>query len=144
MHEGQKPYQCDICEKSFTMKSDLRRHVATVHNKERPFQCPQCSKTFGQSGSLKTHVSVVHNKESFQCSKCSKTFTRKINMKEHVTNVHEGKNAITHQNIDHSAGEEDNIEKYKVGVETNEDEGAFEIVIKEEWNQEDSEAILGI
>ena len=38
MHESQNPYQCDICQRYFGHSSQLRRHVAAVHNKERPFQ----------------------------------------------------------------------------------------------------------
>ncbi|XP_064820278.1 zinc finger protein 572-like [Oncorhynchus masou masou] len=41
----QRPYRCDVCEKSFTQSGNLRRHQ-TVHTGERPYVCPICGKSF--------------------------------------------------------------------------------------------------
>ena len=31
VHEGTKDYKCDICDKAFCLKHDLKRHIMTVH-----------------------------------------------------------------------------------------------------------------
>ena len=35
VHEGAKPFQCDICDSTFTEKSKLKRHVASVHDRKK-------------------------------------------------------------------------------------------------------------
>ncbi|KAJ1349181.1 hypothetical protein KIN20_004652 [Parelaphostrongylus tenuis] len=40
--------KCQYCERSFSISSNLQRHVRNIHNKERPFRCPRCDRCFGQ------------------------------------------------------------------------------------------------
>ena len=39
IHEGQKPFKCDICDESFTSKYCLKRHTASIHEGKKPLQC---------------------------------------------------------------------------------------------------------
>jgi len=48
---------CDVCCKSFTMKSNLTRHQ-TVHQ-EKSVICPQCDKAFTLQQHLKHHLSQL-------------------------------------------------------------------------------------
>ena len=50
VHEGKKPFKCDMCDYSFSLKNTMKRHVMTVHGGKKP----------SQKGSMKTHVASVH------------------------------------------------------------------------------------
>ena len=50
VHERKKPFKCDICDYSFSLKNTMKRHVMTVHGGKKP----------SQKGSMKTHVASVH------------------------------------------------------------------------------------
>ena len=52
-----KSFQCDTCNKSFTRKWILKRHIS-LHDGVRPYQCQVCDKTFTQKAHLVTHQRV--------------------------------------------------------------------------------------
>jgi len=55
-HTGEQPYKCKYCERSFSISSNLQRHVRNIHNKERPFRCHICDRCFGQQTNLDRHL----------------------------------------------------------------------------------------
>ncbi len=62
-HVKQKAFSCTLCDKSFVTKLSLTSHVATVHeNKPKPFSCALCAKSFSEKGTLKFHINTVHHK----------------------------------------------------------------------------------
>ncbi|VDM85521.1 unnamed protein product, partial [Strongylus vulgaris] len=45
LHNGQKPYACDVCSAKFTQYVHLRLHKR-LHANERPYACMSCGKKY--------------------------------------------------------------------------------------------------
>lgn len=52
---AKKPFKCPHCEKSFTRRSLLTKHVRT-RTLERPYKCIRCCKAFATSSKMASHL----------------------------------------------------------------------------------------
>lgn len=85
----EKKFQCDQCGFAFGMKSNLKRHVMTVHEDRRCWRCDICGAAFGLKQNLGTHVRVKHEKRRpFACDVCSVSFGYKQVLQNHRRNIH--------------------------------------------------------
>ncbi|XP_078502626.1 uncharacterized protein LOC144759757 [Lissotriton helveticus] len=81
-HKGERPFHCNICEKSFTQKGNLLQHQS-VHTGEKPYHCTVCSKPFSQKATLVRHQRTHTGERPYHCTVCSKPFSRKAHLVLH-------------------------------------------------------------
>eukprot|EP01083_Nonionella_stella_P171547 586230_1 len=62
-------YKCELCQKKFVMKYNLKKHRRTVHAKEM-FWCDFCEKAFKLKLDLKRHVECAHEQRRYFRVKC--------------------------------------------------------------------------
>ncbi|GMT03892.1 hypothetical protein PENTCL1PPCAC_26066, partial [Pristionchus entomophagus] len=95
-----RPFECEICRKSFVLIQHLKRHKEKHLDDndpkqakiKRPFKCELCGDTFRAGQNLKLHHANVHSslskpindigsgykeQKTFECKICEKTFTHK-------------------------------------------------------------------
>lgn len=78
------------CGAIFNQRNKLVRHQKTVHSEERPYQCEMCEKTFKRNDGLLGHIRVVHmgQKYSYRCKFCSERFPQQSILNQHVKAIH--------------------------------------------------------
>ena len=94
----QGDWKCDLCEKHFCNKGDVKRHVKSVHEKKLDFKCDQCERAFSRSHVLKRHIELVHDPNKvpkvkkvinkLQCSVCDGEFKGRRPLKAHMKTEH--------------------------------------------------------
>ncbi|CAC5424678.1 unnamed protein product [Mytilus coruscus] len=80
VQDENKKIVCDICNKVFPRKMELRLH-RKIH--ERNFPCEKCGRVFQRSHSLKIHYRKSNNGKQNKCSYCDKTFNQLCSVHVH-------------------------------------------------------------
>ena len=89
IHEGKKPFRCDICDYSCFRNSTMNRHIVSVHEGRKQFNCDICEYSCSLKHNLKSHVAFVHEgKKPFKCGICEYTCSLNQQLKQHVTKKH--------------------------------------------------------
>ena len=89
-----KPFNCEICNKDFDMKRDLKEHLARIHCDKSPDQktieCVQCGAHWCKTGKYVMyyrHITSHGPNHNEQCAQCTRKF---LTFKEHENHVKTG------------------------------------------------------
>lgn len=110
-HSLDRPFECDICHKTFRLKdylklhrklhteekniichecgaafyynTDLTRHMRS-HSNERPHRCELCDKTFKETCALRTHMRSHTGEKPYNCTVCDKSFSTSMGQRLHI------------------------------------------------------------
>ena len=105
--------KCFDCNKTFSNREQLKRHMKYHRLNPRSFDCSECGKTFTMKIELLHHISSNHAGISLvKCPICNKRFTTVQSMKAHVRIVHEGIKAHKCPECDFSCGARPNLMKH--------------------------------
>lgn len=83
--DGVKRFQCDKCDRSYTLFSSLRKHQ-NLHTRSNAFICKTCGRAFIKASSLALHERRNHDENArFNCEGCGKTFRTIGHLLDHRT-----------------------------------------------------------
>ena len=66
----------------------LKRHIAFVHDKVKKFKCDLCDRKFSIKGQIRTHNRMFHIKGNYECDICERQFSVPEYLKKHIKGVH--------------------------------------------------------
>ena len=91
-HNGANLHSCDMCEKRFPAKSNLRLHKRNMHNVGATSTNTTVTNSNGDKTQQLTATAVASDRSSgdFKCMVCAKGFTEKSNLARHMFS-HTGK-----------------------------------------------------
>lgn len=87
-HTKEIKYFCEVCEKGFTRKQSLNRHVKVHDESTKVFTCTFCPKSFRTTANLKRHL-ISHTGEKTQfCPECDASYSDRKCLNNHMERVH--------------------------------------------------------
>jgi len=86
--EERKTINCPSCTTSFTCKSNLRRHIKSVHQGIKPHSCEVCEKKFASKNEVKEHMSMHTGEKAYKCEDCGKSFSQLSSLYGHRKKSH--------------------------------------------------------
>ncbi|OMJ81856.1 hypothetical protein SteCoe_17622 [Stentor coeruleus] len=81
------PLKCNFtnCDKEYSTKYNLKRHLETVHSNLKRFRCRLCGKNLSSKQNLNEHIFTHSNEKPFGCSEpgCSQNFRQRSQLSNH-------------------------------------------------------------
>lgn len=83
-----RPFQCDICRRTYRTKNHISTHMRIHRAESRTFVCAICMKSFYLNTDLRKHMRTHSQDRSFVCHVCGAAFkspdTLKCHMRRHT------------------------------------------------------------
>jgi len=80
-----KPYSCAMCEYKTRYKSDLTKHMKSVHGGIKKM-CKECGK---HVSNMSEHVRFIHTQtRNYKCSHCEYACVKPGDLRKHIGSVH--------------------------------------------------------
>lgn len=79
-----RPFECDICKKTYRTKSNIQSHMRIHRASSRVFTCTVCSKTFCFGTDLRKHIRTHSQNRSIICDICGDAFKSADTLKCHL------------------------------------------------------------
>ena len=89
-HFGQRPFQCQLCGKSYLARYQLKSHMNKAHSakpsekNKKPFHCDVCGTSFATRASFINHEKRHAGIKDRQCSYCNASFVTASELLRHV------------------------------------------------------------
>ncbi|CAL1539680.1 unnamed protein product [Lymnaea stagnalis] len=80
----QDMFKCDVCDKTFSWKQNLRKHLLSHPDFKPGYKCFICGKALSQKCNLVTHTRLHTNEKPFRCDICAMSFPRKDALTHHI------------------------------------------------------------
>ncbi|XP_055301267.1 zinc finger and SCAN domain-containing protein 2-like [Sitodiplosis mosellana] len=97
IHSGDRPFVCDVCQKSFAHIRNLNRHKEQQGHSDFQFQCivQGCGRHFMSSNKMNRHIKLDHQSNAiiipqlpFECPHCRKAFSSIGYLRMHIKQGH--------------------------------------------------------
>lgn len=112
IHLEKKPFKCEHCDRAFSDKSTLRRHMIT-HTGAKRFACTRCDKKFTRNEHLRQHMYIHTAEKLYRCEICNKDFRQRSTRKNHML-LHRADSAFKCDNCSASFSRQSLYDKHVV------------------------------
>ena len=75
-------YECEICGKKMANKWSVKYHISTIHERQKTHFCQLCNRGFGNKSNLRSHL-ISHSTENVSCDICGNRFKNRISLQSH-------------------------------------------------------------